>query len=127
MLYTSKESSEHAKCRFRWKKYDLLLKKWKNLILKKKNSKGGPFDVRMVHNFFFRFSKFQKWLQLDVANVERNKLMKFEPWSTLQIAAVKVQWKCSGIAALCFGLQSSTVHDFSLHTIAGKKCNYRSN
>ena len=40
MLYTSKESSEHVKCRFRLKKYDLLLKKWKKLILKK-NIKGG--------------------------------------------------------------------------------------
>ena len=40
-LYTSKESSEHVKCRFRLKKYDLLLKKWKKLILKKKIFKGG--------------------------------------------------------------------------------------
>ena len=35
MLYTSKESSEHVKCRFRLKKYDLLLKKWKKNFEKK--------------------------------------------------------------------------------------------
>ena len=59
MLYTSKESSEHVKCRFRLKKYDLLVKKWKKLILKIFFSKGGPFDVGTVENFFFHFSKFQ--------------------------------------------------------------------
>ena len=48
MLYTSKESSEHVECRFRLKKYDLLLKKWKKIILKKKISKGGHFEVGTV-------------------------------------------------------------------------------
>ena len=46
-------------------------------------SKGGLFDVRMVEKNFFSFSKFQifffeKWLQWDQWNVERNKVMKFE-------------------------------------------------
>ena len=59
MLYISKESLEHVKCRFRLKKYDLLLKKWKKIILKKKISKGGPFDVGTVEKKNFRFSKFQ--------------------------------------------------------------------
>ena len=78
MLYTSKESSQHVKCRFRLKKYDLLLKKWKKIILKKKfplmserSKKKFPFFK--ISNFFF-----EKWLQWDVANVDRNKLMKFE-------------------------------------------------
>ena len=61
MLYTSKESSEHVKCRFRLKKYDLLLKKWKKLILKKKISKGGPFEVGTVEKKNFRFSNFQNF------------------------------------------------------------------
>ena len=55
----------------------------KKIIFKIFFSKGGPFDVEMVENFFFSFSKFQKlffekWLQWDVTNGERNKLMKFE-------------------------------------------------
>ena len=88
MLYTSKESSEHVKCRFRLKKYDLLLKKWKKLVLKKKFSKGGPFEVGTVEKKkfpFFKFSKFffEKWLQWDVANVDRNKVMKFELISSI--------------------------------------------
>ena len=50
---------------------------------KKKNSKGGPFEVGTVEKKkipFFKFSKFffEKWLQWDVANVDRNKVMKFE-------------------------------------------------
>ena len=87
MLYTSKESSEHVKCRFRLKKYDLLLKKWKKIILKKKISKGGPFEVGTVEKKipFFKFSKFffEKWLQWDVANIDRNKVMKFELISSI--------------------------------------------
>ena len=87
MLYTSKESSEHAKCRFRWKKYDLLLKKWKNLILKKKFQRGDPLmSERPKKKFpFFKFSKFffEKWLQWDVANVDKNKVMKFELISSI--------------------------------------------
>ena len=80
MLYTSKESSEHVKCRFRLKKYDLLLKKWKKLILKKKISKGGPFEVGTVEKKISVFQIFkifsEKWLQQDVENVERKKFMK---------------------------------------------------
>ena len=53
-------------------------------------SKGGPFDVGTIKNCFFQifnFSKlfFEKWLQWDVENVERNKVMKFELiWSIHQ-------------------------------------------
>ena len=87
MLYTSKESSEHVKCRFRLKKYDLLLKKWKKIILKKKISKGGPFDVGTVEKKISVFQNFkiffEKWLQWDVANVDRNKVMKFELISSI--------------------------------------------
>ena len=61
MLYTSKESLEHVKCRFRLKKNDLLLRKWKKIVLKKKISKGGPFDVGTVEKYFFDFSNFQKF------------------------------------------------------------------
>ena len=61
MLYTSKESSEHVKCRFRLKKYDLLLKKWKKIILKKKISKGGPFEVGMVEKKISVFQIFKKF------------------------------------------------------------------
>ena len=51
-------------------------------------SKGGPFDVGMVEIFFFPFFKisklfFEKWLQWDMANVERNKLIKFELISSI--------------------------------------------
>ena len=61
MLYTSNESSEHVKCRFRLKKYDLLLKKWKKLILKKKFSKGGPFEVGTVEKKNSVFQIFKKF------------------------------------------------------------------
>ena len=86
MLYTSKESSENAKCRFRLKKCDLLLKKWKNSILKKKKSKG-PFEVgtagkkiSVFQNFNFFF---EKWLQWEVATVENQTGMKFELISSI--------------------------------------------
>ena len=53
----------------------------------KKNFKGGPFEVGMVEKKiqFFKISKFffEKWLQWDVANGERNKLMKFELISSI--------------------------------------------
>ena len=61
MLYTSKESSEHVKCRFRLKKYDLLLKKWKKLILKKKKFKGGTLWSRNGRKKKFPFFKFSKF------------------------------------------------------------------
>ena len=87
MLYTSKESSEHVKCRFRLKKYDLLLKKWKKLILKKKFQRGDPLKSERLKKKipFFKFSKyfFEKWLQWDVANIDRNKVMKFELISSI--------------------------------------------
>ena len=44
--------------------------------------------------------------------------------ATLLILAVKVQWKCIGITALCFILQSFTVCDFPLHLIEYKICKY---
>ena len=59
MLYTSKERLEHVKCRFRLKKCDLLLKKWKKIILKKKISKGGPFDVGTVEKKNSVFQNFK--------------------------------------------------------------------
>ena len=44
--------------------------------------KGGPLMSEQSKNFFFNFQNFkfffEKWLQLDVANVDRNKVMKFE-------------------------------------------------
>ena len=84
MLYTSKESSEHVKCRFRLKKYDLLLKKWEKISFEKKNFKGGDplkSERSKKKKFpFFKFSKifFEKWPQWDVSNVERNKVIKYE-------------------------------------------------
>ena len=61
------------------------LKFWKirNFFLNFPTSKGPPFEKK---NFkFFKISKlfFEKWLQWDVANVERNKLMKFELISSI--------------------------------------------
>ena len=50
MLYTSKESSEHANCRFRLKKYDMLPKICKNLSLKINFQR--PFDAQTVKIFF---------------------------------------------------------------------------
>ena len=61
MLYTSKESSEHVECRFRLTKYDLLPKKWKKLILKKKISKGGPFEVGTVEKKISVFQIFKNF------------------------------------------------------------------
>ena len=65
MLYTSKESSEHIKCRFRLKKYDLLLKKWEKLILKKKEfQRGDPLMSKFFFSVFQNFKFFfEKWLQ----------------------------------------------------------------
>ena len=54
-------------------------KKWKKLILKKK-------PERLKKKIpFFKFSKFffEKWLQWDVANIDRNKVMKFELISSI--------------------------------------------
>ena len=82
MLYTSKESSEHIKFRFTLKKYDLLLKKWKNLNLKFFFSKGGPFDVGTVKKHFFDFSNFQIffWKMASMGHNEcwKKKVMKYE-------------------------------------------------
>ena len=59
----------------------------KNNFEKKKFSKGGPFEVGTVEKKiqFFKFSKFffEKWLQWDVANIDRNKVMKFELISSI--------------------------------------------
>ena len=55
-------------------------KTWKNLILKK-NSNGPLMSERPPKKFqFFKISKFffEKWHQWDMANVQRNKVMKFE-------------------------------------------------
>ena len=54
MLYTSKESSEHVKCRFRLKKYDLLLKKWK---FEKRKFFFRPFRLQRVPPLKIFFSK----------------------------------------------------------------------
>ena len=81
MLYTSKESSEHVKCRFRLKKYDLLLKKWKKLILKKKISKGGPFEVRTVEKKNFRFSNFQNFFLKNGFNGTWQMLIETKSWN----------------------------------------------
>ena len=59
-LYTSKKSLQHVQCKFKKEKYDYLKKRiifWKLLIF---FPKGGPFDVKIVKNFFFRFSKILK-------------------------------------------------------------------
>jgi len=58
MLYTSKESSEHIKSRFRLKKYDLKLKKRKKLILKKKFQRGDPLKSERSKKKFEFFGKF---------------------------------------------------------------------
>ena len=81
MLYTSKESSEHVKFRFRLKKYDLLLKKWKKIILKKKISKGGPFDVGTVEKKNFRFSKFQNFFLKNGFNGTWQMLIETNSWN----------------------------------------------
>ena len=81
MLYTSKESSEHVKCRFRLKKYDLLLKKWKKLILKKKISKGGPFEVGTVEKKNFRFSNFQNFFLKNGFNGTWQMLIETKSWN----------------------------------------------
>ena len=58
---------------------------WKSgkINFEKKNFKGGTLWCWNGRNFFFPFFKisnffFEKWLQWDVADVERNKVMKFE-------------------------------------------------
>ena len=81
MLYTSKESSEHVKCRFRLKKYDLLLKKWKKLVLKKKISKGGPFEVGTVEKKNFRFSNFQNFFLKNGFNGTWQMLIETKSWN----------------------------------------------
>ena len=59
----------------------------KNNFEKKKFQRGDPLmSERSKKKFpFFKISKFffEKWLQWDVANVERNKLMKFELISSI--------------------------------------------
>ena len=54
----------------------------------KKNFQGGdPLKSERLKKKipFFKFSKFffEKWLQWDVANVDRNKVMKFELISSI--------------------------------------------
>ena len=58
-LYTSKESLEHVQYKFKKKKYDFLKKKIFFEIFDF-FPKGGPFDVEIVKNIFFRFSKILK-------------------------------------------------------------------
>ena len=58
-------------------------KKMEKNNFEKKNFKGGTLwsrNGRKKKIPFFKFSKFffEKWLQWDVENVERNKVMKFE-------------------------------------------------
>ena len=59
-LYTSKEHIEHVQCKFKKKKYDSLKKKdsfWEFMIF---FPKGALFDVKIIKNKIFYFSKFQK-------------------------------------------------------------------
>ena len=84
MLYTSKESSEHVKCRFRLKKYDLLLKKWKNLILKFFFQRGDPLMSEWSKKIFSVFQNFKKIFEKSkiVKNFKENfeiaKISKFQ-------------------------------------------------
>ena len=63
-------------------------KKMEKFNFEKKNFKGGTLWCRNGRKFFFPFFKiskffFEKWLQWDVANVDRNKVMKFELISSI--------------------------------------------
>ena len=63
-------------------------KKMEKFNFEKKNFKGGTLwsrNGRKKKFPFFKFSKFffEKWLQWDVANVDRNKVMKFELISSI--------------------------------------------
>ena len=63
-------------------------KKMEKINFEKKNFKGGTLwsrNGRKKKFPFFKFSKFffEKWLQWDVANVDRNKVMKFELISSI--------------------------------------------
>ena len=63
-------------------------KKMEKNNFEKKNFKGGTLwsrNGRKKKFPFFKFSKFffEKWLQWDVANVDRNKVMKFELISSI--------------------------------------------
>ena len=59
-LYTSKESLEHVQYKFKKrKKYNFLKKDW-FLEIFDFFSKGGPFDVEIVKNKNFHFSKIWK-------------------------------------------------------------------
>ena len=80
MLYTSKESSEHVKCRFRLKKYDLLLKKWKKKI-EKKNFKGGTLWSRNGWKKKFRFSNFQIFFLKNGFNGTWQILIETKSWN----------------------------------------------
>ena len=89
MLYTSKESLEHVEFRFRMKKYDLL-KKQQFFRFFRFLSKGGTLWCQNEKFAFFAFSIFsifffEIWPQGVLANVKRNKVMKYELiWGALR-------------------------------------------
>ena len=81
MFYTSKESLEHVKFRFRMKKYDFLKKNPTNFeIFPILIQRGDPLVSKRKFQFFSRLSEFffEKWPQGVLGNVKRNKVMKYE-------------------------------------------------
>ena len=89
-LYTSKESLEHVKYKFKKKKYDFFQKKIFFLIFsifflwcwnRQKN----------IFPFFKNFkNKTQKWLSWDHSNINRNKVMNFGGRSPYPVETVRL-------------------------------------
>ena len=85
-LFTSKESIEHLDFIFRREKYDLFLKKFKNLILKKKIQRGILWYLK-GWKFIFQFSKISNFFLEKMASMGRGKCWKkqsHEIWAHLE-------------------------------------------